>query len=77
MSREPVFSTRGVRVFVDDTGNGAGAIDPYGLAFHGGRFFVGSFFFDHVMEFDATTTTAPLRIASSGRAASRSSTVPW
>jgi DNA-binding beta-propeller fold protein YncE len=44
-----------VRVFVDDTGNGAGAIDPYGLAFHGGRFFVGSFFFDHVMEFDATT----------------------
>jgi DNA-binding beta-propeller fold protein YncE len=44
-----------VGVFVDDTGNGGGAIDPYGLVFHRGSLFVACFAQNEVKEFDATS----------------------
>ena len=42
-------------VFVDQTGNGGGPVDPYGLAFHQGKLYVASFFPSEVKAFDATT----------------------
>jgi DNA-binding beta-propeller fold protein YncE len=44
-----------VGTFVDDTGNGGGAIDPYGLVFHRGSLFVASFNQNDVKAFDATS----------------------
>lgn len=44
-----------VGVFVDETGNGGGSIDPYGLVFEQGSLFVASFANDDVRQFDATT----------------------
>ncbi len=41
--------------FVDATGNGGGALDPYGFAFHGGLLYVTSFFTDSVAVFSGTT----------------------
>ncbi len=42
-----------VRVFVDASGNGGGAIDPYGFRFHGGALYVTSFYTDAVTVYDA------------------------
>ncbi len=42
-------------VFVDSTGNGGGAVDPWGLAIHDGGLYVASRFPNEVREFDAMT----------------------
>ena len=44
-----------VNVFVDSGGNGGGAMDPYGIAFHGEALYVASYFTDEVKRFNATT----------------------
>jgi len=44
-----------VNVFVDAGGNGGGAMDPYGITFHGGLLYVASYFTDEVKRFNATT----------------------
>jgi DNA-binding beta-propeller fold protein YncE len=45
----------GPPAFVDATGNGGGAIDPWGLRFHEGVLYVASFSSAEVKAFDATT----------------------
>jgi DNA-binding beta-propeller fold protein YncE len=44
-----------VNAFVDATGNGGGAIDPYGFRFQSGLLYVTSFFTDSVAVFSATS----------------------
>ena len=44
-----------VGVFVDDTGNSGGVIDPWGLAIHNGNLFVASRILNEVKEFNGTT----------------------
>lgn len=55
-----------VRAFVDASGNGAGAIDPYGFRFHGGALYVTSFFTDAVTVYDAATGAFLATLIASG-----------
>jgi len=44
-----------MNLFVDAGGNGGGAMDPYGITFHGGDLYVASFFSNQVKRFNGTT----------------------
>ncbi len=44
-----------VNVFVNSTGNGGGAMDPYGITFRNGDLYVASFFPNEVKRFNGTT----------------------
>ena len=55
-----------VRALVDASGNGAGAIDPYGFRFHGGALYVTSFFTDAVKVYNGATGAFLATLVTSG-----------
>jgi DNA-binding beta-propeller fold protein YncE len=55
-----------VRAFVDTTGNGRGAIDPYGFVFRSGALYIASFFDDAVAKYDAATGAFLATLVASG-----------
>ncbi len=55
-----------VGVLIDSTGNGGGALDPWGLAVHDGGLYVASRFPSEVRRFDATTGTFVQTFVTSG-----------